>query len=268
MKKIKKGFMLVETLVVSIFILSTLVFLFVQFQTIKKSYEKSFTYNTVGGLYAASNVAKYLSSEGFSRISYDLAFSGSRFLSFYDSDPTIADGCQEKYVTETAYCNNLMEQLNIKSVIFTKENLGNLNNKIEEWTSKKEKPEALSNRMIDFIKTISYDGLPTYYRLIIEFKDDSFATIITNGTEKDEYLAPESFVFVGGSTVTVNVGTAYVEPGYYIRYSNGLIADPGDNMSVTVVGDVLTVAGTYTLTYTLTYYGNVVATATRTVTVQ
>lgn len=268
MKKIKKGFMLVETLVVSIFILSTLVFLFVQFQTIKKSYERSFTYNTVEGLYATSNVAKYLSSEGFYQISYDLAFSGARFISFYNSDSTIADGCQEKYIIEKEYCNTLMNQLNIKSVIFTKENLGNLKSKIDEWTSNKEKPEALSNRMIDYIKTISYQGLPTYYRLIVEFKDDTFATLITDGTEQDEYLIPEELVLVGEPTMTLSVDNYYVEPGYYIRYHNGIIAEAGDNTSVTVDGYVKNEVGTYTLTYTLTYFGRTISTATRTVTVE
>ena len=42
MQKNNKGFVLVETLLVSVFILTTLIFLFIQFRTVKQSFDRSF----------------------------------------------------------------------------------------------------------------------------------------------------------------------------------------------------------------------------------
>ena len=60
MKKNTKGFMLVEFLVVSIFVLGTLIFLTVQFNNINKSYNRSFKYDTVSNLYSAKNIRKMI----------------------------------------------------------------------------------------------------------------------------------------------------------------------------------------------------------------
>ena len=46
MKKNNQGFMLVEFLVVSIFVLGTLIFLTIEFNNINKSYNRSFKYDT------------------------------------------------------------------------------------------------------------------------------------------------------------------------------------------------------------------------------
>lgn len=56
----KKGFMLLETLVVSTFILGILIFLFIQLSTIKRAYDTSFRYNTITGLYHAKEFSKFL----------------------------------------------------------------------------------------------------------------------------------------------------------------------------------------------------------------
>ena len=55
MKKNEKGFVLLETLIVTTFVVSTLIFLYTQFSNIKTSYDASFRYNTVEGLYDANH---------------------------------------------------------------------------------------------------------------------------------------------------------------------------------------------------------------------
>jgi len=64
MKKNNKGFMLLETLIVSTIILSTLIFLFIQFSNIKTSYEISFTHNTIPGIYIAKELSDFLVTSG------------------------------------------------------------------------------------------------------------------------------------------------------------------------------------------------------------
>ena len=51
-----------EVLVVSIFIITTLVFLFTQFINLKKSYDNILVYNTVDGLYGTKNINDYLNT--------------------------------------------------------------------------------------------------------------------------------------------------------------------------------------------------------------
>ena len=52
-KNNNKGFMLLETMIVSAFIITTLTFLYVQFSNLKKSYEESFKYDSIPELYKA-----------------------------------------------------------------------------------------------------------------------------------------------------------------------------------------------------------------------
>ena len=63
MKKIdNKGFMLLETLVVSAFIISTLVYLYIQFSNLKGNYEKSFVYDSIPELYSTKQVNDFINS--------------------------------------------------------------------------------------------------------------------------------------------------------------------------------------------------------------
>lgn len=60
----RKGFMLLETLIVSTVILSSLVFMYVQFVNIKTNYDRSFRYNTVPDIYMAKTISDYLTDNG------------------------------------------------------------------------------------------------------------------------------------------------------------------------------------------------------------
>ena len=51
MKKNNKGFTILETLITSTLIISTLVFLYVQFSNLKQNYQESFEFNTVRGIH-------------------------------------------------------------------------------------------------------------------------------------------------------------------------------------------------------------------------
>ena len=68
MKKKQKGFVLVETLVVSLLVLTVLIFLFLQLNTINLNYQKSFRYNTVEGLYSANNMKVYILKNGYENL--------------------------------------------------------------------------------------------------------------------------------------------------------------------------------------------------------
>ena len=56
----QKGFVLAETFIVSTFVLGVLVVLFLQIKTVINGYDRSFTYNTITGIYNTSEIKKYV----------------------------------------------------------------------------------------------------------------------------------------------------------------------------------------------------------------
>ena len=59
MKKNSNGFTILETLITSTLVISTLVFLYVQFNNLERNYDDSFRFNTVNGIHKAKELSKY-----------------------------------------------------------------------------------------------------------------------------------------------------------------------------------------------------------------
>lgn len=59
MKKNNKGFTMLETLIAATLIISTLVFLYVQFNNLNQSYAESLKFNTVQGIHSANQLASF-----------------------------------------------------------------------------------------------------------------------------------------------------------------------------------------------------------------
>ena len=74
--------------------------------------------------------------------------------------------CPNAYFSEAEYCNVLMNASNVKTVLFTNADLTNL----------KDNTTNLNQTMLDFINYINYEPVAGY-RLIIEFNDNTFATL-------------------------------------------------------------------------------------------
>src|SRR5574344_208529 len=105
-----KGFMLLETLIVSTIILSTLIFLYIQFTNIKKGYDISFKYNTVSGLYMAKEISDFLVDSGTSNLSEQLDNSTTGYINIKGGELVLGDS--EIYT-------NLISDMNIKAIIYT-----------------------------------------------------------------------------------------------------------------------------------------------------
>jgi len=159
MKKMNnKGFMLVETLIVATFLVTTLLFIYVQFNNITRMYDNSFEYNTVNGLYNAKNVIQYINSDGINNLKTALTDENIYYIDITE--------CSDVYFSKKNYCNVLMESLDVKTVLFTNQNLDGLKTNIDN----------LEQTMVDFINYISYENT-IGYRIIIEFNDNTFATL-------------------------------------------------------------------------------------------
>ena len=167
MKKKSRGFTLVETLVVSSFIIGVLVFLFAEFTKIKKSYDVSFEFNTIPALYKVKNIDRYLASSGNEILIDALQKSENGFL-----DLTT---CPSDYLSKTDYCKELLQKLQVVSVFAVNES--QLKDQFEAEL-KNNTTGIYHEKLYQFVKNLSinnenYDG----YRLVVELEDSQFATI-------------------------------------------------------------------------------------------
>lgn len=153
-----KGFVLAEVIVVSVVVISALVILYTQFISVNNSYYRSFKYNTVDDLYAVNNVINFIEKDNLNNIIEHLN----------DNNYVDLSSCSNDYFIEYNYCKNLLSTLNIKTLIFTYEDVNELKKEL--------KTSNLSEGMKTFIKTISASK-NNKYRVIVEFEDDRYATL-------------------------------------------------------------------------------------------
>ncbi len=160
MKKINnKGFMLVETLIVATLIISILIYLFVQFQTISKSYNASFTYNTVDAVYGVSNIRNYILNDGYEELENYQNTTNNDYIDITD--------CNSIFFEESEYCLILFEQLNVKTVLFTNTDLTSLKNNNISFNDKFKK-------YINYIKFTEGEDM---YRIIVEYENGTFGSL-------------------------------------------------------------------------------------------
>ncbi len=157
MKKKQKGFVLVETLVVSLLVLTVLIFLFLQLNTINLNYQKSFRYNTVEGLYSANNMKVYILKNGYENLVKEM----NEKKSYID-----ITNCQNSSLNNTSQCSNLIKALQIKKILFTTDNVESLLTQ----------NEVFEQKFLDFMKYMKTNQ-ENKYRLIIAFENDTYATI-------------------------------------------------------------------------------------------
>lgn len=182
MRKNNKGFMLVETLLVSVFVATTLIFLFVQFERVKSSYDKAFTYNTVSNVANAKTFSIYLFENGISDASE------------YVSNNSYLDitTCPATYLTNTDFCKYLINKLNIKKIYLTKVNNRRINN-----FQTSAKGLNLDNTFLNFIDNIKQVDSTYKDILIVEYNDKTFAYY-------NPHLIQELYVTPDECFITIN----------------------------------------------------------------
>lgn len=185
MKKCEKGFMLVETLVVSTLVSVVLIGLYVQFNNIINNFDRDTRYNNINNLYAAQNVKNFILNERMGQFYNDLKTilstniqnKSSRFLTILTDCSTNSTNA---YKLEDATCANftkLTEFYKINRIIFTLDTVG-----LEE-VDYQLLDSSNFERFIKRIKNnteVKYDdnGVRIHdYRIIIEFEGNEYATL-------------------------------------------------------------------------------------------
>lgn len=159
MKKNNQGFTLIETLLVSTFVIGILVYLFVQFSNIKKNYDISFERDTIPGLYYVQNIESYLENVDISRITTKLA----------TNDYVEIESC-DFMITSASYCRKLMELANVKKTIVVTTDLKGFQERLQKTTN------PFSETMYQYILSLSPPKIEVN-RLIVEFTNGTVASL-------------------------------------------------------------------------------------------
>lgn len=166
MKKMNnRGFLLAESLVVSTFVLTILVLLFVQFRGLFNNYEDSYNYNTVEGIYNLNTMKKYLMNNQTNKLSEKISSNGYALV--------VSDGsCQTNLdLTGLNYCDELVSGMHLKTLLYTSSNISSLTTSNSLFT------ESFK----DFLKRI--ENVSNKNRLIGQFTDGTYATIVFNESD-------------------------------------------------------------------------------------
>lgn len=180
-KNNKKGFVLAETIAVSVIIMTSLVIVYTQFATLNNSYKTSFQYNNVNNLYLVNNLRNFIKDDGLDRL-----------IQLLDNNEYIdITSCPSYLFDEYLYCRLLVDSSNMKTVLFTKEDISELKNSIDNTN--------YSQTMKNYIKKIN-NSTGNSQRLIVEFEDETYATLlfVFNEEEDNFAMAPVSFDYTGG----------------------------------------------------------------------
>ena len=178
-KNNKKGFVLAETIAVSVIIMTSLVIVYTQFATLNNSYKTSFQYNNVNNLYLVNNLRNFIKDDGLDKL-----------IQLLDNNEYVdITSCPSYLFDEYLYCRLLVDNSNMKTILFTNEDISKLKNSIDSTN--------YSQTMKNYIKKIN-NSTGNSQRLIVEFEDETYATILFVFNEEDDFaMAPVEFDYTG-----------------------------------------------------------------------
>lgn len=151
----KNGFVLIETLIATTLIATVFTVLYLEFGKINENYKNTYNNNSVEKLYAANNFKSFILGNGYNDLTP---------LDSYIDLTTCAQ------VTNTSQCTNLVNVLEVKKILFLKDDVNTLKTTMLNDNS-------ISDNLKKFIKNLNYVSVPNGYRLIIEFNDGKCASI-------------------------------------------------------------------------------------------
>lgn len=184
MKKIDtRGFVMVETIIVAVFIIGICTFLFANFLPLIGEYEKVENYDTLQSKYKVHEIRKMLLraldnnsavENIFTSIPTDTGY--IKYSNYTTGENTIQNGLCDVGGIPKNYCNKLFSEyyLNVKDVIITSFKTSKIKS-----TIKNERNNRALKEYIDYLPSYSkyssrYDD---YYRLIVVFNDGVIANI-------------------------------------------------------------------------------------------
>lgn len=165
MKKNNRGFLLAESLVVSTFVLTILILLYIQFNNLTTNYKNSYNYNNVESIYDLSSVSNYLLTNNYN-LSDQLTESKPYVIVYKDGSCNMDAGIID------SFCDNLISQMDAKTVIYTSSDIS----AIQKYVSEND-DSNINQSLREFISRVETNTVQNKGRLFAEFNNGTFATI-------------------------------------------------------------------------------------------
>ena len=178
MKKNNKGFMLAETLLVTVFVAGVLIYLFLQFSNLNNNYNDSYRYNSVEELYALEDIVDFIQNDEFA-INY--IYGNTSYLHYID-----ISNCS--LFTDTATCRKLLKLANVNEIFITTNTIPKTY--ITDYS-------VGLNKFIDKVTP----GETEPYRIVASFKNGNYATLRFKNTKFSDIAEPS---YSDSITVTLN----------------------------------------------------------------
>lgn len=197
MKKNNRGFLLAESLVVSTFVLTVLILLYIQFSNLTTNYKNSYNYNNVESIYDLSSVSNYLLNNNYN-LSNQLTASKPYVVVYKNGSCNMDAGIID------SFCDNLINKMDAKTVIYTSSDISVIQNYVSAHDD-----SNINQHLREFISRVETATVKNKGRLFAEFNNGTYATIAMD-TEtfipgEDPIIPPAegTTANVGGQTVTV-----------------------------------------------------------------
>ena len=199
-----KGFVLVETLVVAVFVAAIFSVIYANFYPIMGEYEKREAYDDIGSKYATFWFKRIIQSDSvdFTNIQNDIT--NNLFHEFNCSNDIVASD-----VTAIKICNSLLTRFGVEKMYITDYKLGNRNDSTDKNNFKglveANNSNVFSSGLQDYVAYLpTYSKVPSLngacYRLVVEFKHKIDESIDDNDTtNKNNYWTYSTIEILKGS---------------------------------------------------------------------
>lgn len=190
-KKINnRGFALVETLVVSVFVMVIFTIIYTNFFPLIGEYERRETYDDIDSIYKTFLVKRMIESSNFTATNQFRSLSSTKPYVLFDMSNS--NNCSSLVNSSgVEYCKNLIAETNIDKIVFANYQLTDLKNYVKSHNE-------LGNYLNDYIKTLPYyintnnNPKDIKYRVIVLYKK-----ILNEESEASKDKAVYSYASIG-----------------------------------------------------------------------
>ena len=162
-KKNNKGFLLAESLIVTTFVLTVLIYLFTQFKNLMTEYKKNYSYNAVQDIYNLGSLGSYITKNSINL--------GEFKIIYINNKSTLIGEYQN-------FFENMANNMNIDYIIYEDSDIERVKENINKYDQ-----ETIGQDMIDFIEKVKTTKIEKKGRLIAKFINGHFATIVIEKNE-------------------------------------------------------------------------------------
>lgn len=159
-KKSNKGFLLAESLIVTTFVLTVLIYLFAQFKNLMIEYKNNYKYNTVEDIYNLGSISSYITKNNIILSDYGYIYKNSE-----------VPLPEENFLLE-----QMINTMNIDYLIYEDSDIDAVKNRMSKY----------NQDMQDFIEKIKTIKIENKGRLIAKFNNGNFATIMIEKNNQDQ----------------------------------------------------------------------------------